>query len=148
MWLEVTILWLPVITAKPSRESVTNAILYLSFPVPAHPFLSMFLRILELLLVWNSYWGCHVDEGPWIVFLFWWNGTTYIIACKKPTDAVNVAQFYIKEAYRVHGLMATIVSDKDTHFLSHFWRSLWQLITVKLNFITAYHLPTDGKLRW
>jgi hypothetical protein len=63
----------------------------------------------------------------------------HFIACKKIADAVNVAQLYFREVYRLHGLPLSIVSDRDTRFLSHFWRCLWRLSSTKLDFNSAYH---------
>ena len=48
----------------------------------------------------------------------------HFIACEKTADVVNVAQLYFKELYRLHGLPLSIVSDRNTRFLSHFWRCL------------------------
>ena len=69
----------------------------------------------------------------------------HFIACKKTTDAVNVAQLYFREVYRLHGLPTSIVSDRDTQFLSHFWRRVWRLANTKLDFSSAYHPRTDGQ---
>ena len=69
----------------------------------------------------------------------------HFLACKKTADAVNVAQLYFREVYRLHGLPLSIVSDCDTRFLSHFWRCLWRLSSTKLDFSSAYHPQTDGQ---
>jgi hypothetical protein len=68
----------------------------------------------------------------------------HFIACKKTADAVNVAQLYFREVYRLHGLPLSIVSNHNTRFLSYFWRCLWRLSSTKLDFSSAYHPQIDG----
>ncbi|PKI43333.1 hypothetical protein CRG98_036313 [Punica granatum] len=69
----------------------------------------------------------------------------HFIPCKKMTDVIRVAQMYFREVYRLHGLPKSIVSDRDTWFLSHLWRSLWKMVDTQLQFSSAYHPQTNGQ---
>lgn len=59
------------------------------------------------------------------------------VPCKKTTYAVQVAVLFFREIYKLHGLPLSIVSDRDSRFLSHFWRSLWRLLRTKLDMSSA-----------
>ena len=50
-----------------------------------------------------------------------------------------------QEIVRLHDIPVSIVSDRDTRFTSHFWRSLQTALGTQLSFSTAYHPQTDGQ---
>ena len=49
--------------------------------------------------------------------------------------------------FKLHGMPATIMSDRDTVFTSHFWQELMRLQGVQLAISTAYHPQTDGQTK-
>jgi hypothetical protein len=64
----------------------------------------------------------------------------------KITDSVDkLAELYVREIVRLHGVPISIVSDRDPWFTSRFWEKLQSAMGTKLNFSTAYHPRTDGQ---
>ncbi|KAL4190331.1 hypothetical protein AMTRI_Chr07g75200 [Amborella trichopoda] len=57
----------------------------------------------------------------------------------------RLAQLYIKEIVRLHGVSVSIVSDRDTRFTSKFWARLQSAMWTRLTFSTAFHPQTDGQ---
>jgi hypothetical protein len=57
----------------------------------------------------------------------------------------DMAKLFLTQVLKQHGLPDNIVSDRDSKFISHFWQSLMDLLSVKLNLSTAFHPHTDGQ---
>jgi hypothetical protein len=55
----------------------------------------------------------------------------------------KLAELYINEIVRLHGMLVSVVSDRDSRFTSRFWGSLQKALGTNLNFSTAFHPQTD-----
>jgi hypothetical protein len=69
----------------------------------------------------------------------------HFIPLKTTHRAADVANIFLKEVARLHGIPKTIVSDRDPKFTSNFWKGLFKGFRTNLNFSTAYHPESDGQ---
>lgn len=69
----------------------------------------------------------------------------HFISLKHPYTATSVAQAFLDNIYKLHGLSQTIVSDIYVVFLSKFWQSLFDVQGVHLHHSTIYHPQSDGQ---
>ena len=51
---------------------------------------------------------------------------THFIPVKSTYKDVNVAEIFLKEIFRLHGVPKMEISDRDVKFTSNFWKSLLQ----------------------
>ena len=57
----------------------------------------------------------------------------------------RLAELYVDEIVRLHGVPLSIVSDRDPRFTSRFWKKLQLALGTRLNFSTTFHLQTNGQ---
>lgn len=69
----------------------------------------------------------------------------HFLSIRMTLNMNQLAQLYVREIVRLHGLPASIVSDRDPRFTSRFWKSLHVVMGTKLNFSTVYYPQTDGQ---
>ena len=71
--------------------------------------------------------------------------STHFIPFRVGRSTELLADKYMREIVRLHGVPVSIVSDRDTRFRSHFWESLQESLGTRLKFSTSYHPETDGQ---
>ena len=69
----------------------------------------------------------------------------HFILVKSTHKTDDIAKIFMKDIFKLHGLLKAIVSDRDVKFTSNFWKGLFADLRTKLNFSTTYHPQTDGK---
>ncbi|GJX00706.1 hypothetical protein Tco_0184619 [Tanacetum coccineum] len=71
--------------------------------------------------------------------------SAHFLPMKKTDSMEKLTRLYLKEIVCRHGVPVSIISDRDSHFTSNFWRSLQEALGTNLDMSTAYHPQTDGQ---
>ena len=69
----------------------------------------------------------------------------HFIALPEDTTAEELARKFLKEIWRLHGLLKEIVSDCDAKFTLKFWSALMETLGVKRKLSTSFHPEMDGQ---
>ena len=72
---------------------------------------------------------------------------THFIPVKTTHKETHIADIYMKEIARLHGIPKDIVSYMDSKFNSNFWKGLFEGFGTSLNMSTTYHPQTDGQAK-
>jgi len=71
--------------------------------------------------------------------------SAHVPAIKSIFNAEQLAELYLKEILRLHGIPLSIVSDRDTKFVSRFWQGFQAAMGTELCISNAFHPQTDGQ---
>ncbi|KAL4273113.1 hypothetical protein GQ457_13G015450 [Hibiscus cannabinus] len=71
--------------------------------------------------------------------------SAHFIPVRKSMSSDILAEFYIREVIRLHGVPISIVSDRYPKFTSRFWKSLQKALGTRLSLSMAFHPQTDGQ---
>lgn len=70
----------------------------------------------------------------------------HFIPLKTNFSSDTVAEAFIHNIIKLHGVPKTIVTDRDRVFISKFWKHLFHAMGTILSFSSAYHPQTDGQI--
>ncbi|KAJ4753877.1 polyprotein [Rhynchospora pubera] len=119
-------------------EHVSSPGLLQPLPIPAEAWTSISMDFIM---------GLPRSEGKDVILVIVDGLTKYahFLSLSHPFKAMDVAQLFLDNVYKLHGLPSNIVSDRDAIFTSKFWKELLLKIRVQLNMSTAYHPQSDGQ---
>ncbi|GKF59632.1 reverse transcriptase domain-containing protein [Tanacetum coccineum] len=69
----------------------------------------------------------------------------HFIPTRETYSMETLTRLYIKEIVSRHGVPISIISDRDSHFTSRFWKSLQSAFGTQLDMSIAYHPENDGQ---
>jgi len=67
------------------------------------------------------------------------------LAVKETWPIERFAELYVREVVRRHGVCTSIVSNRDSQFTYHFWKSMKMEMGTNLCLSITYHPQTDGQ---
>ena len=70
---------------------------------------------------------------------------SHFLPLKTDYSSKSVAETFMKNVVKHHGIPKSIVSDRDKVFMSKFWKDLFQLQGTTLAMSSAYHPQSDGQ---
>ncbi|WVZ50681.1 hypothetical protein U9M48_001913 [Paspalum notatum var. saurae] len=73
--------------------------------------------------------------------------TAHFLPVRTTYNGAKLAQLYIENVVKLHGIPSRIVSIEGHSFTSKFGKSLQEAMGTKLDFSTAYHPRTDGRTK-
>jgi len=67
------------------------------------------------------------------------------IPTQRSIDANDLVEIFMKDIFSKHGVPAHITLDRETEFVSRFFKSLASALNMKLHFTSGYHPEADGQ---
>jgi len=70
----------------------------------------------------------------------------HFVAGQGTMNPEDLADHFLRQVIRPHGLPSSIVSDRGSLFTSDFWRRVTEARRISRNLSTAFHPETDGQM--
>jgi len=84
------------------------------------------------------------DDSIWVI-VDRLTKAAHFLAIKATFTSEQLANLYIKEIVRLHGVPLSIVLDCDTKFVSRFWQGFQRAMGTELRLSTTFHPQMDGQ---
>ena len=109
-------------------------------PIPERPWESVSMDFIS-----NLPWIKEHDYDAILVFVDRLTKMVHLVPCNMGATAETVAQLFVHHVWRLHGLPASLISDRDGRFTQPFFREVARITGVKQCLTTAYHPQGDGQ---
>jgi transposase InsO family protein len=86
--------------------------------------------------------GC---DQLWVIIDRFTKMAHFIPLKKKNKKAEDLAEVFTREVWKLHGIPADIISDRDSRFTSKFWKSFLTTLGIRTRMSTAFHPQMDGR---
>jgi len=137
---DVTVMLKHCRTCQLAKGRKKNAGLYTPMPIPQQPWVVLSMNfVLGLPKTIRGHDSICVVVGRF-------SKMAHFLPCGKTFDASRIAALFSAEIVRLHGISASIVSDRNARFMSYFWKTLWAKMGTHLKFSSASHPQTDGQM--
>ena len=107
-------------------------------PVPTHPWQHISMDFVTGLPV------CDGFDAIWVV-VDRLTKQRHLVPCHTTVNAEDLADLFLKNVFRLHGLPDSIISDRGPQFASRFWHHLTACLKTEPRLSTAFHPETDGQ---
>jgi hypothetical protein len=74
--------------------------------------------------------------------------SAHFIPISENDSLEKLSKICIEEIVKLHGVPASIVSDRDLRFTSKFWNRMQRMYGTTLKISAATHPLTDGQSKW
>ena len=65
--------------------------------------------------------------------------SAHFLAVRMTFTLEEFYRLYVRKIVRLHGVLVSIVSDRDLKFTAHFWKSFKKVMGTQLTMSTAFH---------
>lgn len=122
------------------HENVASPGLLQPLPIPEEVWIDVSMDFIS---------GLSKSQGKEVIFVVVDRLSKYshFMALAHPYSTKIVAQCYLDNVFKLHGWPRSIVSDRDSVFLSKFWQALFSIQGTNLLLSSTYHPQTDGQTK-
>ncbi|GKC12387.1 reverse transcriptase domain-containing protein, partial [Tanacetum coccineum] len=71
--------------------------------------------------------------------------SAHFIYIQENMPVYKLAKIYVNEIVARHGVLVSIVSDRDGRFTSNFWQEFQEELEIRLHMSTTFHPQMDGQ---